>query len=238
MKESVSLHTNHLVISIKLRIPMTGPQLLIAAIVIVLVIAFIITVVLQNVTAKEIISANTKLVENQNALLKQNKLLTEKLKDREEAFENALLRGDNIPDEVTRLHQQTRQLREHISQTSDMTDVELLVWLDQQMEETRLFTDSGLTLKTMAYALGLTQKRLSGLFKNHPKYSSLGDYINEKRFLEGCRLLREEPNWTIEAVGAAAGFGGRRTFQTEVKRRLGITPVQYRQANVKVKDEK
>ena len=113
---------------------MTGQQLLIAAIVIVLVIAFIITVVLQNVTAKEIISTNTKLVENQNALLEQN--------------------------------------------------------------------------------------------------------INEKRFLEGCRLLREESNWTIEAVGAAAGFGGRRTFQTEVKRRLGITPVQYRQANVKVKDEK
>lgn len=217
---------------------MSGPQILIAAIVIVLVIAFIITVVLQNATAKEIISANTKLVENQNALLEQNKMLTEELKDSKEALENAIQRGNNIPDEVAKLHEQTWQLREHISQTSDMTDVELLVWLDQQMEETRLFTDSGLTLKTMAYALGLTQKRLSGLFKNHPKYSSLGDYINEKRFLEGCRLLREEPNWTIEAVGAAAGFGGRRTFQTEVKRRLGITPVQYRQANVKVKDEK
>ncbi|MBQ8127903.1 MAG: helix-turn-helix domain-containing protein [Prevotella sp.] len=214
---------------------MTGPQILIAAIVIVLVIAFIITVVLQNVTAKEMISTNTKLVENQNALLEQNRLLTEKLKDSEEALENAFLRGDNIPDEVTKLHQQTRQLREHISQTSDMTDVELLAWLDRQMEERRLFTDRSLTLKTLAPALGLTQKRLSGLFKNHPKYSSLGDYINEKRFLEGCRLLREEPNWTIEAVGAAAGFGGRRTFQTEVKRRLGITPVQYRMANGKSK---
>lgn len=105
------------------------------------------------------------------------------------------------------------------------------------MEETRLFTDSGLTLKVMAKALGLTQKRLSALFKDHPKYKSLGDYINEKRFLEGCRLLREEPNWTIEAVGAEAGFGGRRTFQTEVKRRLGITPVQYRMACSKEKEK-
>lgn len=43
---------------------MTGPQLLIAAIIIVLVIAFIITVVLENITAKKIISANTMLVEN------------------------------------------------------------------------------------------------------------------------------------------------------------------------------
>jgi len=101
------------------------------------------------------------------------------------------------------------------------------------MEETHLFTDISLTLKTTAQALGLTQKRLGSLFRNHPKYSSLGDYINEKRFLEGCRLLREEPNWTIEAVSAKAGFGGRRTFQTEVKRRLGITPIQYRQSHLK-----
>ena len=210
---------------------MSGPQILIAAIVIVLLIAFIITVVLQNATAKEIISANTKLVENQNALLEQNKVLTEELKDSKEALENAIQRRSDIPDEVAKLHEQTRQLREHISQTSDMTDE------DKQMEETRLFTDSGLTLKVMAKALGLTQKRLSALFKDHPKYNSLGDYINEKRFLEGCRLLREEPNWTIEAVGAEAGFGGRRTFQTEVKRRLGITPVQYRMACSKEKEK-
>lgn len=199
---------------------MTGPQLLITAIIIVLVIVFIITVVLQNNTAKKIISANTKLVENQKVLLEQNKVLTEKLQ--------AL---PKVNDEVTKLLEQTQHHREHIRRTADMTDEELLAWIDGQMEETRLFTDTGLTLKTMAHSLGLTQKRLGALFKHHPKYSSLGDYINEKRFLEGCRLLREEPNWTIEAVGAAAGFGGRRTFQTEVKRRLGMTPLQYRQAN-------
>ena len=199
---------------------MTGPQLLTAAIIIVLVIAFIITVVLQNITAKKIISANTKLVETQNALIERNKELTEKLQERKE-------------DEVTMLREQTQQHIEYIKMTADMTDEELLAWIDGQMDEKRLFTDSGLTLKTTAQALGLTQKRLAALFRNHPKYSSLGDYINEKRFLEGCRLLREEPNWTIESIGAAAGFGGRRTFQTEVKRRLGITPLQYRQSHSK-----
>ena len=110
------------------------------------------------------------------------------------------------------------------------TDAQLMAWVDLQMDETKLYTDTNLTLKTMARALGLTQKRLAGLFKDHPKYNSLGEYINEKRFLYACQLLREEPNWTIEAVGAEAGFGGRRTFQTEVKRRLGITPSQYRQS--------
>lgn len=205
---------------------MTGPQLLVAASIIVLLIAFIITVVLQNVTAKKIISANTMLVENQNMLLEQNKMLTEKLQERQEVPENT----SQEEDEVTMLREKTQQLREYIRQTADMTDDELLAWIDGQIEQTHLFTDTGLTLKTTAQALGLTQKRLSALFRNHPKYSSLGDYINEKRFLEGCRLLREEPSWTIEAVGAKAGFGGRRTFQTEVKRRLDMTPLQYRQS--------
>ena len=221
---------------------MTGPQLLIAAIIFALVIAFIITVVLQNATAKKIISANTKLVENQNTVLEQNKMLAEKLQEskaRNDSAEREKLQGGAAAgaqprpqdkDKVTILREQTQQHREHIRQTADMTDEELLAWIDEQMEKTRLFTDSGLTLKSTAQALGLTQKRLGTLFKNHPKYSGLGDYINEKRFLEGCRLLREEPQWTIEAVGAAAGFGGRRTFQTEVKRRLGMTPLQYRQS--------
>ena len=196
---------------------MTGPHLLIAAVIIVFVIAFIITMLVLNANAKKIISTNTKLVESQNTLLEQNKKLVEQLKQ-------------SAPDEVMLLREQTRQHREHIELTADMTDEELMAWVDQKVDETRLFTDPNMTLKTMAKALGLTQKRLGGLFKNHPKYNSLGDYLNEKRFLLACRLLREEPHWTIEAVGAEAGFGGRRTFQTEVKRRLGITPLQYRQS--------
>ena len=238
---------------------MTGAHLLIASVVIVLVIAFIITMLVLNASAKKIISTNTKLVENQNTLLEQNKIqgnelqrrmteleeqnskLEEQQKELEEQKEmiEALQRQQdelseqlrhNTLDEVTLLREQTRQHREQIELTADMTDEELMGWIDQKMDETRLFTDSNLTLKTMAKSLGLTQKRLGNLFKKNDKYASLGEYLNEKRFLYACHLLREEPHWTIEAVGAEAGFGGRRTFQMEVKRRLGITPLQFRQS--------
>jgi len=166
-------------------------------------------------------------VENQNTLLEQNKQQENELEKRINELEEQL--KQHIEDEVTLLQEQTRQHRERIELTADMNDEELIAWLDQEMDERQLYTDTNLTLKTMAKSLGLTQKRLSELFKNNEKYNSLGDYLNEKRFLLGCRLLREKPNWTIEAVGKEAGFGGRRTFQMEVKRRLGITPLQYRQ---------
>ena len=207
---------------------MTGADILIAAIIIVLVVSFIITMVVLNNSAKRIIAANTKLVADQNTLLEQNKMQSDELEKRINELEEQL--KCQATDKVTLLREQTRQHREHIELTADMTDEELMMWIDEKMDETRLFTDTNLTLKTMAKALGLTQRRLGGLFRNNEKYSSLGDYINEKRFLLACRLLREEPHWTIEAVGREAGFGGRRTFQTEVKRRLGITPLQYRQS--------
>lgn len=206
---------------------MNGSQLLIVAVIIVFVIAFVITMIVVNAHAKKMISTNTKLVENQNTLLEQNKQQENELEKRINELEEQL--KQHIEDEVTLLQEQTRQHRERIELTADMNDDELIAWLDQEMDERQLYPDTNLTLKTMAKSLGLTQKRLSELFKNNEKYNSLGDYLNEKRFLLGCRLLREKPNWTIEAVGKEAGFGGRRTFQMEVKLRLGITPFQYRQ---------
>ena len=57
----------------KLRISMTGVHILIAAVFIVFVIAFIITILVLNANAKKIISTNTKLVESQNMLFELNK---------------------------------------------------------------------------------------------------------------------------------------------------------------------
>lgn len=206
---------------------MVGPQLLIVAVIIVFVIAFVVTMLLLNSSAKKMVDTNKKLVENQNTLLEQNKVQEYKLEKRINELEEQL--KQHIEDEVKLLQEQTRPHRERIELTANMTDEELMEWVDQEVDDRLLYTDTNLSLKTMAKALGLTQKRLGALFKNNEKYNNLGDYLNEKRFLLGCRLLREKPNWTIEAVGSEAGFGGRRTFQMEVKRRLGITPLQYRQ---------
>ena len=209
---------------------MTGPQLLTLAIIIAFVLAFIITMVVLNIHAKKMFSTNSRLVDNQNALLEQNKQqekdkteLKKRINELEEELKN------QTGGEVAQLREKTREYRENIELTSDMSDDDLLAWIDKKMDEMRLYTDTNLTLKSLANALGLTQRRLGSLFKSHPNYTSLGDYLNEKRVLLACRLLREKPNWTIEAIGTEAGFGSRRTFQMEMKHRFGITPLQYRQ---------
>ena len=147
---------------------MNGTQLLIVAVIIVFVIAFVITMIVVDAHAKKMISTNTKLVENQNTLLEQNKQQENELEKRINELEEQL--KQHIEDEVTLLQEQTRQHRERIELTADMNDEELIAWLDQEMDERQLYTDTNLTLKTMAKSLGLTQKRLSELFKNNEKY--------------------------------------------------------------------
>ena len=229
---------------------MTGPQILIAGIIIVFVIAFVITMLFVNSQTSKIIDANVKLAEIQNTLLSQNKtqtVLLEKLEeqtasqqrtltdkqkvldDQQRELDELYKRLEEQQDKVTGLRQQTRGYRQLIKATQDMNDEELMAWLDERMDETRLYTTPTLSLKEMAKALGLTQKRLGQLFKNQEKFNNLGEYLTEKRFLLACELMRENPEWTIEAVAKEAGFLTRRTFQDVVKAHLGLTPSQFRQ---------
>lgn len=229
---------------------MAGPQILIAGIIIVFVIAFIITMLFVNSQTSKIIDANVKLAEIQNTLLSQNKtqtVLLEKLEEQTASQQRTLTDKQKVLDEqqgeldelykrleeqqdkVTELRQQTRGYRQLIKATQDMNDEELMAWLDERMDETRLYTTPTLSLKEMAKALGLTQKRLGQLLKNQEKYNNLSEYLTEKRFLLACELMRENPEWTIEAVAKEAGFLTRRTFQDVVKAHLGLTPSQFRQ---------
>jgi AraC-like DNA-binding protein len=223
---------------------MTGPNVLIAAIIIVLVITFVVTMLVVNAHIKKIIDDNDQLAEKHHTLLEQNEMqgseLEEhkmELKEKKEMIEmlrkqqKELVEQLNIisVDKVTVLQEQTREHREHIELTSDMSDEQLMAWVDQRMDETRLFANPTISLKDIASAMGLTQRRLANLFKQHEKYANLNEYLSEKRFLLACQLMRENPQWKIEAVAMEAGFQTRRTFQEVVKSHLGLTPSQFRQ---------
>ncbi len=105
---------------------------------------------------KKIIATNTKLVENQNTLLEQYKILgselerrMSELEDQKEKIETLKRQHDElteqlkqgVADEMTLLRVQMREHRENIEKAADMTDEQLMVWIDSKMEETRLFTD-------------------------------------------------------------------------------------------------
>ena len=170
-----------------------------------------------------------------NKVLKNNNQLVDEVenqKDLQHQLHNELkeLKEQLKPlDRIAELQQETESLRENINDTKDMSDDELREWIDLQMSESHMYADPDLNLKGIAQRLGLTQKKIKQLLKDDERYSRLYDYLTEKRVLYACQLIKENPRWSMDAISKEAGFVSRTTFQTEFKKRIGVTLAQYRQ---------
>ena len=116
-----------------------------------------------------------------------------------------------------------------VTNIADMTDEQLMSWIDTQIDRLELHRNPNVTLKEIAQALGLTQRRITQAIKSRKEDNTLAEYLTTKRLLDGCRLLVERPNWTIDAVAHEVGFGGTTTFRTIFRNRFGMSPKQYRE---------
>ena len=116
-----------------------------------------------------------------------------------------------------------------VANVADMTDEQLMSWIDGQMDRLELHRNPDVTLKEIAKTLGLTQRRITQAIKARKEDNTLAEYLTTKRLLDGCRLLVEQPNWTIDAVAHEVGFGGTTTFRTIFRNRFGMSPKQYRE---------
>lgn len=138
---------------------------------------------------------------------------------------NDMMRQSNQVDRADTLLQQEIN---DVTNVADMTDEQLMSWIDAQMDRVGLHRNPDVTLKEIAQTLGLTQRRVTQAIKTRKDDNTLAEYLTTKRLLEGCRLLVEQPNWTIDAVAHEAGFGGTTTFRTIFRNRFGMSPKQYR----------
>lgn len=139
---------------------------------------------------------------------------------------NEMMRKANHGDQSGMLLQ--REIND-VTNVADMTDEQLVKWIDAQMDKLGLHRSPDVTLKDIAQTLGLTQRRVIQAIKSRGEDNTLAEYLTTKRLLDGCRLLVEQPNWTIDAVAHEAGFGGTTTFRTIFRNRFGMSPKQYRE---------
>lgn len=202
-------------------VPMTANSILITAVFFAFLVAGAISIYLTYRQTNKVLKNNNQLVdevESQKELLHQ---LHNKIKELREQLKPQ--------DRISELQQETESLRENINDTKDMSDDELRQWIDLQMTESHMYADPDLNLKAIAQRLGLTQKKIKQLLKDDERYGRLYDYLTEKRVLYACELIKENPQWSMDAISKEAGFASRTTFQTEFKKRIGVTPAQYRQ---------
>ena len=132
--------------------------------------------------------------------------------------------------EVARLKEEAADSDEWKRSAQQVTDAELLGRLDALMEKEALYRDSELNLKTLAQTLSVPQSRLEALFRNLPDAEGLSDYLNRKRLLYACKLLKENPYLKVSAVCESAGFTSLSVFQRYFKKEMGMTAAEYRAA--------
>ena len=137
---------------------------------------------------------------------------------------------DAYRQEVARLKDEAVEQEERKRTAVRISDAELAGRLDAMMETEQLYLQSDLNLKTLSQRLAVPQSRLETLFRNLPDSESFSDYLNRKRLLYACNLLKENPYLKIAAVSEAAGFTSLSVFQRYFKKEMGMTAAEYREA--------
>ncbi len=110
----------------------------------------------------------------------------------------------------------------------------LIKKLEAVMNERQLYKQQNLKMAEVASAMRISPHQLSRLVNEHLN-KSFSQLISEYRVAETCRLLRAEPNYTLEAIGYDAGFSSKSTFFTTFKKVMGKTPAQYKEATSSTK---
>jgi transcriptional regulator GlxA family with amidase domain len=93
-------------------------------------------------------------------------------------------------------------------------------------EEIPLPPDFG--VKDVAELVGITQGRVTELYKKKTIYHSLDKYLDFLRLMRALRLLRDHPGYSIEAIAHEAGFATVRTLNRKIQDALGVTPGEFR----------
>ena len=132
---------------------------------------------------------------------------------------------DDIIKESVRNRPNTNDHGESNSDNSEISRLEAC------MNETKPYLNPSLTINNLANQLNLPVKELSILI-NHTIGLHFFDFVNEYR-IEYAKnlLLNEELNdHTVLEILYDAGFNSKSSFNTEFKKRTGVTPTEYRKS--------
>ena len=95
------------------------------------------------------------------------------------------------------------------------------------MKEKQFHRNSNVKLNDIAKELHISSHQLSQLL-NDNLGKSFAQFINEYRINDAKKLLQENNQFTLEAIGFEAGFSSKSTFYATFKKVVGRTPSEYK----------
>ena len=166
---------------------------------------------------EELTARNKHLQEANEQLIARNMMLGEKLDIYYE-----------VRSRVQWLKELVRKHRELVAQADLRDDEELLAVIEAQLEGDNIPLPPEFSVKEVAELVGTTQSRIIDLYKKKTIYHSVDKYLDFLRLMRALRMLKDNPNYSIEAIAHYAGFNTVRTLNRKIQESLGITPGVFR----------
>ena len=166
---------------------------------------------------EELTAQNKHLQEANEQLIARNMMLGEKLDIYYE-----------VRSRVQWLKELVRKHRELVDQADLRDDEELLAVIEAQLEGDNIPLPPEFSVKEVAELVGTTQSRIIDLYKKKTIYHSVDKYLDFLRLMRALRMLKDNPNYSIEAIAHDAGFNTVRTLNRKIQESLGITPGVFR----------
>jgi len=109
---------------------------------------------------------------------------------------------------------------------------EILTKIQEALKEKRLFMESDLTLGHLSEAIGSTSRKVSQVINDRMGHSFF-DLINTHRIAEAKRIFKErkDPKLTVLEVMYEVGFNSKSSFNTQFKKKTGLTPSEFLKLN-------
>lgn len=102
------------------------------------------------------------------------------------------------------------------------------------MSEKGLYTNPNLKLADVSNAMGLSERNTSLLIKTYHE-GNFYDFLNSFRIEEAKRLfIEKQDSLTISEVLYDVGFNSKSVFNTLFKKKVGMTPTEFKKTNSKL----
>ena len=167
--------------------------------------------------------------------LKRLKDLVSQLQDENQQLVN---RNMQLSDQLCmwyELRQRANWLKEEMLndqrriQRADLADDgELFAAIEARLEQDMSILTADFDAVALAEMLGVSQSRLTRLFRQNSIYKSADNYLDSLRLIRAIQMIREHPEYGIAAISEDAGFNSVRTFQRRMMEAVGMTPVEFR----------
>ena len=100
--------------------------------------------------------------------------------------------------------------------------------MNRDLIEKKLYLDPALSRTMLLDKYNIPRNNFSSLFQKYVG-TSYSKYINDLRLEQAVKMLKEQPNYTIESIANDCGIASVATLYRLFSKKYGMTPSEYRQ---------